>query len=65
MDTRTSWIILPEDTPERTSDPVIYWIADKLICGACFRLRFSPIHGLTRLMGFCPGDKINRSLREQ
>jgi len=26
-------------------------------CGACLRFRYSPIHGLARGLGFCPGDK--------
>jgi hypothetical protein len=26
-------------------------------CAACLRLRYSPIHGASRLLGFCPGDK--------
>lgn len=27
-----------------------------LICGACLRIRVSPIHGVARLLGMCPGD---------
>lgn len=28
------------------------------VCGACLRFRFSPIHGIVRLLGICPGDKV-------
>jgi hypothetical protein len=28
-----------------------------LICGACLRVRFSPIHALWRALDICPGDK--------
>ena len=29
----------------------------RVLCMACLRLRWSPIHGLARLFGLCPGDK--------
>lgn len=28
-----------------------------LICGACLRVRVSPVHGAARLLGMCPGDR--------
>jgi hypothetical protein len=33
------------------------WLGSLLVCGACLRIRFSPIHGVARLIGFCPGDR--------
>ncbi len=32
-------------------------LAEWLICGACLRIRISPIHGFARMIGMCPGDK--------
>lgn len=28
-----------------------------LICMACLRIKFSPLHLLVRAVGICPGDK--------
>ena len=30
-------------------------VAGWLICPACLRVRFSPLHGAVRLFGLCPG----------
>ncbi len=32
-------------------------IAQFLVCGVCFRFRFSPVHGLMRALDMCPGDR--------
>lgn len=32
-------------------------IGGRLICGACLRFRFSPLHLIARSLGICPGDR--------
>ena len=36
-------------------------IAGWLFCGACLRIRVSPVHIVTRLLGVCPGDRGHNS----
>jgi hypothetical protein len=31
-------------------------ILGKLLCGACLRAKFSPIHWVALMIGMCPGE---------
>jgi hypothetical protein len=31
-----------------------------IVCTACLRIRMSPVHGVFRAVGLCPGDRGTR-----
>jgi len=34
-----------------------------MLCMACLRFKFSPIHWLVRMIGICPGDRKEALVR--